>query len=248
MRWRVGRRGCVLLFLAFLGVAISQSLGDPDELTRRNPIYQTIDSLAPLKIWAVVWLLIGLLCIVQAFARNDRLAFAASSSLLTVWGMLFGYAWIIHNLPRGAVGAAVWLAFAALVTVISTWAETPDVSSGGPAGFDASTNAIITIDSDGTVLSWNPAAQEFFGWQAAEVINRPVSTIIPDRYRHAHEAGLARVRASGRAALAGKELHLPALCRDGTERPVRLTLTTWMSTGGLRITGIISPLPEAHDS
>jgi len=42
------------------------------------------------------------------------------------------------------------------------------------AAMDASPLAMCTMDLEGTVLAWNPAAERLFGWSADEVVGRPV--------------------------------------------------------------------------
>src|SRR2546425_10290820 len=52
-------------------------------------------------------------------------------------------------------------------------------------------DAVITIDIQGRITSWNPQAERLFGWAQAEVLGRLLSeTIIPPTYREAHERGL----------------------------------------------------------
>ncbi len=45
------------------------------------------------------------------------------------------------------------------------------------AAIEASPLAIIALDLDGNVTSWNPAAERIFGWSAAEVIGRPIPVV-----------------------------------------------------------------------
>src|SRR4051812_46996881 len=65
------------------------------------------------------------------------------------------------------------------------------------AVFDAIVNsardAVVVADDAGLVLFWNPAAEELFGYAASEIIGRPVTDLMPERYRAAHRAGLARL-------------------------------------------------------
>lgn len=59
---------------------------------------------------------------------------------------------------------------------------------------DSSDDAIVSKTLDGTIMSWNPAAERMFGYSAAEAIGRHITLIIPPE-RHAEEAEvLARIR------------------------------------------------------
>ena len=48
------------------------------------------------------------------------------------------------------------------------------------AVIDSSPLAMYTVDPDGKVRSWNPAAANLYGWSAAEVIGGPISVIAQD--------------------------------------------------------------------
>jgi PAS domain S-box-containing protein len=59
---------------------------------------------------------------------------------------------------------------------------------------ESSDDAIISVDLDGTIATWNSAAQKLFGYSADDVIGGPVTTLIPPE-RHGEEFEiLARVR------------------------------------------------------
>lgn len=87
-------------------------------------------------------------------------------------------------------------------------------------------DAVVTIDLDGRITSWNPQAERLFGWLESEAMGRLLSeTIIPPAYREAHERGLVHFRATGDGPVLGRRIELSALHRDGREFPVELAIT-----------------------
>lgn len=132
---RVGRRGASLLFLALLDVVYAFSLAWPQAESERNPSVLYIADLAPLWMWAGLWLSVGVVCLAGAFARHDRWAFTVAVGLKLLWGCTYLFGWLVGGLDRGWVAAVVWLGFAALFYLISTWPEGTVVSpdSGGTA-------------------------------------------------------------------------------------------------------------------
>ena len=59
---------------------------------------------------------------------------------------------------------------------------------------ESSQDAIASKNLDGTVTSWNPAAERMFGYSAEEMIGRPIITIIPESHLHEEDMILARIR------------------------------------------------------
>jgi two-component system sensor histidine kinase/response regulator len=85
-------------------------------------------------------------------------------------------------------------------------------------------DAVVSIDSAGTITGWNSQAERTFGWTAAEAIGRDLtSTIIPVEYRGQHVAGLERFQRTGVRALADR-IEITALHRDGHEFPIELAI------------------------
>lgn len=120
---RLGRRGSALLFFSMLDVIYAFSLANPPAEQRQSASMRWTADVAPLWLWATVWGVVGLICFVQAWMDNDRVAFAAAIAVKVVWGGLFIAGAIAVGLERAYVGAAVWLALAAFVAIISTWPE-----------------------------------------------------------------------------------------------------------------------------
>ncbi|MBI2458383.1 MAG: PAS domain S-box protein, partial [candidate division NC10 bacterium] len=88
-------------------------------------------------------------------------------------------------------------------------------------------DAIMTINQEGMVESFNPAAERIFGYEEQEVLGRPVTVLMPERYREAHQQGLERMRSGAGPRLIGETVEMHGLRKDGSEFPLELSLTTW---------------------
>lgn len=108
----------------------------------------------------------------------------------------------------------------------------------------AASDAIITIDDQDMIISWNPSSARTCGYTAAEMLGKPLTPIIPECYRALHQAGLARFRANGKSRLIGQTLELEGLRLDGTTFPIELALSTWQSNGRQYFTAIIRDISE----
>jgi diguanylate cyclase (GGDEF)-like protein/PAS domain S-box-containing protein len=97
---------------------------------------------------------------------------------------------------------------------------------------DTSPSAVITANELGIITGWNSKAEEIFGWSHDEAVGRTlVATIIPRRYRDAHQRGLARYIETGEGPLIGKTIELSALHRDGHEFPVEVSISATSRSG-----------------
>lgn len=123
--WRthVGRRGEFLLFLVLLDFLYGLSLLRPIEEAQRSPSLHFLTEVLPLSWWALLWLAVGAACLVGAFARGDRFAFAAAASLKVLWGSMFLLGWLAGVIERGWVAAVIWLVFAGWVMRLASWPE-----------------------------------------------------------------------------------------------------------------------------
>jgi PAS domain S-box-containing protein len=90
---------------------------------------------------------------------------------------------------------------------------------------DSALDGIISMDHEGNVIEFNPAAEKMFGYTRADVIGKPMAElIIPHRLREQHHRGLARYLATGKGPVLGKRIEMSALRADGTEIPVELSI------------------------
>jgi PAS domain S-box-containing protein len=104
---------------------------------------------------------------------------------------------------------------------------------------ETASDAIISADFNGEIVFWNDAAEKVFGYSAVEIIGKPLTTIMPDRYHRAHQKGLNRVVQTGKSRLSGKAVELAGLRKDGSEFPVSISAASWATKEGLFFTAII---------
>jgi len=93
--------------------------------------------------------------------------------------------------------------------------------------------AIYTLDPRSTVLTWNRAAEALYGWQAAELIGRPLPTIGHDVEDH----GRLRDRVLRGESLRGVEVTRRR--KDGTSVNISLSVAPLHDAAG-RVTGMLS--------
>lgn len=99
---------------------------------------------------------------------------------------------------------------------------------------ETSLDAMVRISADGIIIDWNKQAERTFGWTREEAIGLSLNgTIIPLRYRQAHDDGLARFLETGKASILNSRVEIAALRRDGTEFPIELGITC-ISTNATR--------------
>ena len=109
---------------------------------------------------------------------------------------------------------------------------------------ESATSAIIMADDRGLITSWNAGAQQMFGYAPDDIVGRPVSVIIPERFRAAHLAGLERFRKGEAATVIGKTVELMGLRKDGREFALELSLAAWSLDGRNFLSGIINDISE----
>lgn len=100
-------------------------------------------------------------------------------------------------------------------------------------------DAIVLADENGSILSWNAAAESLFGYSREDVIGLPLTMIMPDRYRTDYSKALEQVRLSGEFRHKGTSRNLHGLRKDGREFPIELSLSSWVSGGARFYCGIL---------
>lgn len=110
---------------------------------------------------------------------------------------------------------------------------------------ESAQDCIISIDHEGKIIEFNPAAEKTFGYTRAEVMGKSMADlIIPPSLRERHYRGLAHYFATGEGPVLGKRIEMTALRADGTEFPVELTVTRISQEGPPLFTGFVRDITE----
>lgn len=95
-----------------------------------------------------------------------------------------------------------------------------------------STDAIISKSLDGTIQTWNPAAEKLFGWSAHEMIGQPITRLIPADRLFEEDEIIARI---SRGEIVPR-FQTERLSKQGELIPIAVTISPVRDEGG-RVVG-----------
>ncbi len=109
---------------------------------------------------------------------------------------------------------------------------------------DSAQDAIVSIDSIGTIVLFNEAAQKVFGYSPKEVIGKNVAMLLPEHFRSRHQISLEHVLQSNNSAIAGNIAELEGLNKNGHYFPMELSFSVSGIDGNRIVTEIIRDISE----
>lgn len=113
---------------------------------------------------------------------------------------------------------------------------------------ETASDAIITIDGQGTIVFVNPATEKVFGYAATELLGQDLAKLMPEYMRQLHRAGLARYQQTGKRQIHWEALELPGLHQNGTVFPLEISFGEFARGGQRFFTGIARDITERKRS
>jgi PAS domain S-box-containing protein len=131
---------------------------------------------------------------------------------------------------------------------MSTPTRTAPGTARALAGFtqailDTAGEAIVSLDRHGVVRSFNKAAEQMFGWAAADIVGGHVDRLMPRPENTRRDDHLSPYLAVGGPALA-RARKVVGLRRDGTRFPLDLSVSQFQGDDGPQFTWILRDMTE----
>jgi len=105
-------------------------------------------------------------------------------------------------------------------------------------------DAIITIDTVGTIQTFNRAATNIFGYEESEAIGENISLLMPSPYREAYNDYLKRYENVRVSALLGTSREIQAIRKNGEVFSIELAISEVKTSEGTLYTGVVRDITE----
>ena len=113
------------------------------------------------------------------------------------------------------------------------------------ATVEAAFDGVVSVDGEGRIVEFNPAAERIFGHKRQEVLGHVLSDVmLPLRHREAHIRGLKRFKVSGSGPMIGRLVETTALHADGREVPVEMAISVATVPEGSIFVGHLRDITE----
>jgi PAS domain S-box-containing protein len=109
---------------------------------------------------------------------------------------------------------------------------------------DTTVDGIITIDDRGHIESFNAAAEDIFGYAAAEVIGKNVKVLMPSPYQEEHDGYMRSYHETGRRRIIGIGREVTGQRKDGSTFPMDLAVSEVKVGDRHLFTGIVRDISE----
>ena len=112
---------------------------------------------------------------------------------------------------------------------------------------ESAVDAIITIDMECQILSFNQAAERIFDYQSKEVIGRNINILMPGPYHSDHDSYVARFLETKEPHIIGEVREVVGQKRDGTVFPITAAISAFQWENEYIFTGIVRDITHEKE-
>ena len=104
---------------------------------------------------------------------------------------------------------------------------------------ETASDGIISIDDQSTIRYVNPAAGQMFGYEPAEMLDKNLTVLMPERFRQIHLTSFRRYLATGQKHIRWRAIELVGLHKSGREFPIEISFGEEVRNDKHFFTGIV---------
>jgi hypothetical protein len=116
---RLGYRGAFLLFLSLVDVVYGWFLANPTPEAQRTSAYEWRVHIMPPQAWGSIWLTVGVVLLISAFMRQDRIGYALAVGLKVGWVFVAAAGGVVGHVEGAWANVVIWGVFAGLTLLES---------------------------------------------------------------------------------------------------------------------------------
>ena len=104
--------------------------------------------------------------------------------------------------------------------------------------------SIISITQTGIIEDVNPATETLFGYTKNEMIEQPVTMLMPEPYKSEHDSYIANYKRTGEKKVIGQYREVMAKRKDGSEFQIELNVNEMKLSGSKHFVGLIRDITD----
>ncbi|HRR25930.1 MAG TPA: PAS domain S-box protein [Acidobacteriota bacterium] len=112
------------------------------------------------------------------------------------------------------------------------------------AVLDTCLDAVVTIDTEGRILSFNPSAERIFGYTEAEVLGQEISLLVPPPADVEHKTFIQQFLRTRRSNVVGRGREVTGMRRNGERFPLYLVVSEVQFDDRVYFAGIARDLTD----
>lgn len=112
---------------------------------------------------------------------------------------------------------------------------------------ETAVDGIIIINEQGTIKSFNLAAERIFGYRAIEMIGKNVNVLMPSPHREKHETYLKNYLETGEKKIIGIGREVTGRRKDGTIFPMELSVSEAKWNSNRIFTGVVKDISRRRE-
>ncbi|MBL7961712.1 PAS domain S-box protein, partial [bacterium] len=105
-------------------------------------------------------------------------------------------------------------------------------------------DAIVTVNSSGSIVGWNRGAERVFGYKETEIVGKSLVQIIPNEFQADKRSGSRLRDIGGVMYVMGKTTEMRGLRKDGKMFPIEFSISEWKTSEGQFFTGIMRDITD----